>query len=44
VIEVTSRTAAAWKQLAEKDLLPEQMRSAIGKHIATVAESIRQSR
>jgi serine/threonine-protein kinase HipA len=40
VIEVTSRTVAAWKQIAEKDLLPEQMRSAIGKHIATVAKSI----
>src|SRR5579863_9069723 len=40
VIDVADGTVAAWKQLAEKDLLPEKMRSAIGKHISDVAKSI----
>ena len=44
VIDVADRTVAAWKQLAEKDLLPEKMRSAIGKHISDVAKSIGPSR
>lgn len=44
VIDVAEGTVAAWKQLAEKDLLPEKMRSAIGKHISDVAKSIGPSR
>jgi serine/threonine-protein kinase HipA len=40
VTDVTDRVAPAWEQLAEKDLLPEKMGSAIGKHISAVAESI----
>jgi serine/threonine-protein kinase HipA len=44
VTDVTDRIVAAWKQLAEKDLLPEQMRGAIGKHIAAVTKSIGHSR
>ena len=40
VIDVADRTVAAWQELAEKDLLPEKMRKAIGKHIAAVAKSI----
>jgi serine/threonine-protein kinase HipA len=44
VIDVDDRTVAAWKQLAEKDLLPEKMRRAIGKHISDVARSVGHSR
>lgn len=44
VIDVADRTVGAWQKLAEKDLLAEQMRRAIGKHIATVANSIGHSR
>jgi serine/threonine-protein kinase HipA len=44
VIDVADRTVAAWKQLAEKNLLLEKMRSAIGKHISDVAKSIGHSR
>ena len=44
VIDVADRTVSAWKQLREKDLLPEKMRSAIGKHISSVAKSIGHSR
>jgi serine/threonine-protein kinase HipA len=40
VIDVADGTVAAWKQLAEKDLLPEKMRSAIGNHISALAKSI----
>jgi serine/threonine-protein kinase HipA len=38
VIDVADRTVAAWKQLAEKDLLPEKMRTAISNQILMVAE------
>lgn len=40
VPEVAERTAEAWEKLAEKDLLPEAMRKAIGEHIVTVARSM----
>ena len=40
VIDVAGRTVAAWEQLAEKDLLPEKMRAAIGNQILTVAKSV----
>ncbi len=43
VMDVTERTAAAWEKLAEKDLLPEAMRKAIGDHIMTVAGSVAQA-
>jgi serine/threonine-protein kinase HipA len=41
VVDVADRTVAAWEQLAEKDLLPEKMRTAINNQILTVAESLR---
>ena len=40
VTDITDRSVAAWEQLAEKDLLPENMRKAIGEHILSVAKSI----
>jgi serine/threonine-protein kinase HipA len=40
VVETAERTAAEWKRLDEKDLLPEDMRAAIGKQIATVAQTV----
>ena len=42
VTDVTERTADAWEKLAEKDLLPEAMRKAIGDHIMMVARSVAQ--
>lgn len=39
VIDTADRTVAAWEQLAEKDLLPENMRKAIGNKILTTAKS-----
>jgi serine/threonine-protein kinase HipA len=41
VTETADRTLAAWERLAEKDLLPEKMRTAIGKQILAVAGTIR---
>ena len=40
VINVADRTVAAWEQLAEKDLLPEDIRKAIGEQILAVARSL----
>jgi serine/threonine-protein kinase HipA len=40
VTETTDRTVAAWEKLAEKDLLPEKMRTAIGDQILSVAKTV----
>jgi serine/threonine-protein kinase HipA len=40
VTETTDRTVAAWEKLAEKDLLPEKMRAAIGDQILSVAKTV----
>jgi serine/threonine-protein kinase HipA len=40
VTETADRTVAAWQRLAEKDLLPEKMRTAIGQQILSVAATI----
>jgi serine/threonine-protein kinase HipA len=40
VRETVERTVAAWENLAEKDLLPGEMRKAVGDQILTVAKSI----
>lgn len=40
VREITDRTIATWEKLAEKDVLPENMRKVIGNQIRTVAQSI----
>ena len=37
VKDVTDHTVAAWEKLGERDLLPENMRKAIGDQIMTVA-------
>jgi serine/threonine-protein kinase HipA len=41
VAETAERTVDAWEGLEEKQLLPGDMRDAIGKHILTVAATIR---
>jgi hypothetical protein len=41
VAETAECTVNAWEGLAEKELLPGDMRVAIGKHILTVATAIR---
>ena len=43
VTETTDRTVAAWEKLAEKDLLPEKMRTAIGDQILSVAKTMAQA-
>ena len=40
VSDVTDHTVAAWEKLGERDLLPENMRKAIGDQIMTVARSL----
>jgi serine/threonine-protein kinase HipA len=40
VTEITDRTVTAWRDLPEKDLLPERLRSTIGNQILAAAESI----
>ena len=40
VTGTTDRTVAAWEKLAEKDLLPKTMRTAIGHQILSVAETV----
>lgn len=40
VRETVERTLIAWENLAEKDLLPGEMRKAVGDQILTVARSI----
>jgi len=43
VSDMTDRTVAAWEGLDEKNLIPEDMRKAIGEQIMTVAKSVRQA-
>jgi serine/threonine-protein kinase HipA len=43
VAETAERTVNAWKGLEEKELLPGDMRVAIGKHILAVAARIREN-
>jgi hypothetical protein len=40
VIETAERTVAAWKTLEQSELLPEEMRATIEKHILRVTKSI----
>jgi serine/threonine-protein kinase HipA len=40
VTDIAGRSVAAWEQLAEKDLLPENMRKAIGEQILSIAKSV----
>jgi hypothetical protein len=40
VTDMTDRTASAWENLDEKNLMPEEMRKAIGAQIMTVAKSV----
>ncbi len=40
VVDIADRTVAGWEQLAERDLLPEKMRTTIGNQILTVAKSV----
>jgi serine/threonine-protein kinase HipA len=44
VIETAERTVAAWETLAETQVLAKDMRALIGKHIVTVARTIRGNR
>jgi serine/threonine-protein kinase HipA len=43
VTDMTDRTVSAWENLDEKNLIPEDMRKAIGEQIMTVAKSVRQA-
>jgi serine/threonine-protein kinase HipA len=43
VTEMTERTVAAWETLDEKNLMPDDMRKAIGEQIMTVARSVTQA-
>src|SRR5437660_1674183 len=43
VTETTDRTVASWEKLAEKDLLLEKMRTAIGDQILSVAKTVAQA-
>jgi hypothetical protein len=43
VAETAERTVAGWEGLEEKELLPGDMRVAVGKHILAVAAKIRQN-
>jgi serine/threonine-protein kinase HipA len=43
VTDLTDRTVSAWENLDEKNLIPEDMRKAIGEQIMTVAKSVRQA-
>jgi serine/threonine-protein kinase HipA len=40
VTETADRTVAVWENLAERDLLPEKMRAAIGEQILSVAKTL----
>jgi serine/threonine-protein kinase HipA len=44
VAETAERTVAAWEKLAHADLLPGDMRAAIGKQILAVAKTVRAKR
>lgn len=43
VTDAIERTVAAWEKLAEKDLLPDAMRKAIGDHVRRIAMSVAQA-
>jgi serine/threonine-protein kinase HipA len=43
VAETAERTLAAWERLEEKELLPGDMRVAVGKHILAVTAKIREN-
>jgi hypothetical protein len=43
VTETTDRTVSAWETLAERDLLPEKMRTAIGDPVLSVASTVAQA-
>ena len=43
VTDITDRTVAAWEDLDEKSLMPEDMRKAIGEQIMKVAKSVSQA-
>ena len=43
VTDMTDRTVAAWENLDEKSLMPEDMCKAIGEQIMTVAKSVSQA-
>ncbi|MGA7833531.1 MAG: HipA domain-containing protein, partial [Terracidiphilus sp.] len=43
VTEMTDRTVSAWENLDEKNLMPDEMRKAIGEQIMTVAKSVSQA-
>jgi serine/threonine-protein kinase HipA len=43
VVDVADRTVDAWQKLAEKDLLPADMRKLIGDQIVTVAKTVGQA-
>ena len=43
VAETAERTLAAWEGLEEKELLPGDMRVAVGKHILAVTAKIREN-
>jgi hypothetical protein len=43
VAETAERTVNAWEVFEEKELLPGDMRTAVGKHILAVATKIRQN-
>jgi serine/threonine-protein kinase HipA len=43
VTDITERTVAAWEDLDEKSLMPEDMRNAIGEQIMKVAKSVSQA-
>jgi hypothetical protein len=40
--ETTDRTVSAWEKLAEKDLLPEKMRTTLGDPFLSVAKTVAQ--
>ncbi|MGO9939267.1 MAG: hypothetical protein ACLPH3_16470 [Terracidiphilus sp.] len=44
VTETAERTVASWDALAEKELLPEDVRSSIGRQIFAVAATIPENR
>jgi hypothetical protein len=40
-VETAERTVAAWKTLEQKDVVPKELRDAIGKQILGVAAAIK---
>ena len=41
IVETAERTAAAWKTLEQRDLLPKEMRASIEKQILAVAATVK---